>query len=282
MPVADLSSGFRLYRREALAEVELAGRSYDVLIEALLRMKSAGFTIEEMPFYYRPRRKGSTLGRLLRTATSYLATLVRMYRLRNNSLSCDYDDRAYDSVIPLQRYWQRRRYRVVTGFAEESKLTLDIGCGSSRIARSMPHLIGLDVNLRPLRYLRRQGVLAASGSITRLPFRDGQFDQVICSEVIEHLPESVCDFAELARVVAPGGTLIIGTPDYDRWLWRLLERVYKLVLPEAHGKGHVSRYTAAKLEEKLRSVGIDVVERGGVFFGCQLVFKCVKREKKEE
>ena len=116
-------------------------------------------------------------------------------------------------------------------------------------------------------YLRRQGVLAVSGDLRGLPFRDGQFPQVICSEVIEHLYAEQMDFSELARVIAPGGTLVIGTPNYAKWMWRLLERIYNLVLPQAHG-----------LREILDGVGIDVVARGGVFFGSQLVFKCVKRK----
>ncbi len=282
MPVMDLSSGFRLYRRSALGEIELEGRSYDVLIEAIMRMKHSGFRIVEMPFYYRPRQRGLSRLRARRSAMSYLGTLRRMHRLRNSALSCDYDNRAFDSIIPLQRYWQRKRFKVITGFADSAKLTLDIGCGSSRIARSMPRLIGLDINLRALRYLRRQGVLVASGDIRRLPFRDGEFEQVICSEVIEHLPREVMDFSELARVVAPGGVLIVGTPDYAKWLWRLLEKIYNIVLPQAHGTGHVSQFTAASLRKILDDVGFDVTDRGGVFFGCQLVFKCAKRTKAEE
>ena len=277
MPVRDLSSGFRMYSRRALDEIELEGASYDVLIESLLRIKAAGFLIEEIPFHYRSR-SGLAKLRARRSARSYLRTFRRMRQLRNSWSACDYDDRAFDSIIPLQRYWQRKRYREITGFSDPSKLTLDIGCGSSRIARSMPRLVGLDLNVKPLRYLRRQGVLAVSGDLTQLPFRDGEFPQVICSEVIEHLPAERMDFDELARVIEPGGTLVIGTPNYAKWMWRLLEKIYNIVLPQAHGTGHVSQYTHVTLKQKLAAVGIDVVARGGVFFGCQLVFKCVKRD----
>jgi len=278
MPVKDLSSGFRMYRRGTLDEIELESSSYDVLIESLLKVKAAGFRIEEIPFHYRARPGAASL-RARRSAGSYLSTFRRMRGLRNSWAACDYDDRAFDSIIPLQRYWQRKRYREITGFSDPSKLTLDIGCGSSRIARSMPRLVGLDLNVKPLRYLRRQGVLVVSGDLTRLPFRDGQFPQVICSEVIEHLPAEAMDFAELARVIEPGGTLVIGTPNYAKWLWLLLEKIYNIVLPQAHGTGHVSRYTHVTLKEKLAEVGVDVVQRGGVFFGCQLVFKCIKRKE---
>jgi cellulose synthase/poly-beta-1,6-N-acetylglucosamine synthase-like glycosyltransferase len=37
-------------------------------------------------------------------------------------------------------------------------------------------------------------------------------------------------FREMVRVLAPGGVLILGTPDYSRWIWRVIERVYGWVL----------------------------------------------------
>jgi 2-polyprenyl-3-methyl-5-hydroxy-6-metoxy-1,4-benzoquinol methylase len=39
---------------------------------------------------------------------------------------------------------------------------------------------------------------------------------VICSEMLEHVPFDARIFTELARVLRPGGTLIVGTPDYGR------------------------------------------------------------------
>src|SRR5207249_11216011 len=128
--------------------------------------------------------------------------------------------RAYDSVIPLQRYWQRGRYRAITQLASGSHQVLDVGCGSSRIIGAIPGMIGLDIQLHKLRYARRYGNALVHGSIFELPFADGSFDCVICSEVVEYIPAQEKPFDELARVLKTGGRLSLGTPDYYPWPWR--------------------------------------------------------------
>ena len=50
--------------------------------------------------------------------------------------------------------------------------------------------------------------------LTRLPFANGRFDLVLCSHVLEHIPDDASAMAELARVLRPGGTAIILVP-YD-------------------------------------------------------------------
>ena len=45
-----------------------------------------------------------------------------------------------------------------------------------------------------------------------MPFADGEFDCVICTEVLEHCPDPVAVLAEMRRVLAPGGTAFVTTP----------------------------------------------------------------------
>ncbi len=58
-----------------------------------------------------------------------------------------------------------------------------------------------------------------------MPFRADTFDTVILSEVIEHLPKIQAVFTEMWRILRSRGILIIGTPDYGRWLWWVIEWV---------------------------------------------------------
>src|SRR5437879_11650512 len=117
LPVHDLSSGYRLYRSAILRELELKATDFDVLEEILSRVLAAGYRVHEVPFRHRPRVSGRSHARLVRFAISYLRTFVAMWRLRNSIASSDYDGLAYDSIIPLQRYWQRGRYRAITQLA---------------------------------------------------------------------------------------------------------------------------------------------------------------------
>ncbi len=52
----------------------------------------------------------------------------------------------------------------------------------------------------------------AAGSLTALPYRDGEFDSCLCTEVIEHIPDHQTAVRELARILKPGGTLLASVP----------------------------------------------------------------------
>ncbi len=266
LPVRDLSSGFRLYRRQILAEIAPQATDFDVLQEILVKAVGCGFTVVEVPFRFRPRGAGRSHVRLLRFAAAYLRTLWRMWQLRNSIASADYDARAFDSRIPVQRYWQRRRYRIVHGYLEERRNVLDIGCGSFRIIRDLPDGVGLDVAFRKVRYLKRHKGRLVQGSIHALPFRDAAFRTVICSEVIEHVLPDPGLFREMVRVLAPGGVLILGTPDYSRWIWRVIERTYGWLLPGGYAKEHVTRYDPSGLHRLLPAMGCQLLEARSIGF----------------
>ena len=274
LPYEDLSSGYRLYRRRALEAIALSGTDFDVLEEILIRTVAAGYSVHEVPFHYRARNEGRSHARLAAFAISYMKTFGSMWKLRNSIASADYDARAYNSLVPLQRYWQRRRYQVITNWAAGASCVLDVGCGSSRIIGSSK-LVGLDIVLGKLRYARRYGNPLVHGSIFELPFKDSFFDAVICSEVIEHVPADEKVFDELERVLRPGGLMILGTPDYDRWRWRALEWVYGRLSPGGYADEHITHYSRTNLAAYLaaRGMAIEGVDYVG---GSEMIFKLRK------
>jgi len=278
LPLHDISGNFRLYRRDVLDGITLLARDFDVLEEVLIKVVAQGFRVRELPFHYRSRGSGASHARLLRFGWAYARTLVRMWRLRNSVASADYDHRAFDSPIWLQRYWQRSRHRIVREFLAAAGLppqaaVLDVGCGSSRIIQDLPEAVGLDLLLPKLRFLRGRGHRRlVQGSGFALPFPDGAFDAVICSEMIEHVPDEPALWAELRRLLRPGGTLLLGTPDYGRPLWWILEWCYGKLLPGAYAQEHVTRYTRASLEARLARDGYRV-EGCAYVGGCEMIFR---------
>ena len=58
LPIRDVSSGYRLYRRALLDEVQIEGRHFDVLPELIVQAYARGFRVREIPFHYRPRGGG--------------------------------------------------------------------------------------------------------------------------------------------------------------------------------------------------------------------------------
>jgi dolichol-phosphate mannosyltransferase len=278
--IRDLSSGFRLYRRSVLDKLPLTARDFDVLEEILIRVHAQGWRIREVPFHYTARGSGRSHARLFAFGWAFLKTLLRMWRLRNSVASMDYDHRAFDSPIPLQRYWQRARHRIILGFVEaagprDPGAVLDIGCGSSRIIQDLPDAVGMDILLPKLRFLRERHRHLVEGTIFALPFPDERFEVAICSEVIEHIPDHPQVFREVTRVLRPGGTLILGTPDFGRRLWWFLEWLYGKVLPGAYAHEHITHYTKASLTERLVAHGYTIQDLRYVGF-CEMIFRARK------
>jgi SAM-dependent methyltransferase len=250
------ASGFRLYQASALAQLALHNSHLDILREILVKAHCEGWQIVEVPFRYAPSQYGRSHGRVATLNLDYVRALLSLYRLRNSILCADYDARAHDSIIPAQRYWQRQRYRHVTELIAGEGTVLDVGAGSSQIIAALPGgSVALDILLRKLRYARCYGADRVQGSGFSLPFGDSSFTCVLCSQVIEHVPKSSPILMELDRVLAPGGALVLGTPDYGRWQWHAIEAIYDRVLPSAYADEHISHYTRAELVRLFREQG---------------------------
>ena len=261
LPYRDVSSGFRLYNARVLKSARnLASRDFDALEELLVRAYCDGWRIREVPISYRPRHAGRSNARALKFAVSYARTLRSLWALRNSASSCDYDSRAFSSWILPQRYWQRRRFRLITDLVRGQRRCLDIGCGSSQIIQALPGMVGLDRNASKLRFLRMKDSnrRLAHGSAFELPFRAGGFSAVVCSEVVEHLPKAPVLIAEMNRVLETGGSLVLGTPDYASRLWWIIERVYGVVIPTGYEEEHISHYTRPELRTLLADAGFAI------------------------
>ena len=85
------------------------------------------------------------------------------------------------------------------------------------------------------------------GSATALPFADASFDLVGAFDVVEHCEPEGQAFAELARVLAPGGRLLLSVPAYQ-WAWS----------DHDVRAGHYRRYTLPRLERAVHAAGLRV------------------------
>ena len=256
MPLRDLSSGFRLYRRSVIDPDALRGTDFDLLQEILVRAYCEGWKVQEIPFDYMPRQHGSSSARLTRLGKAYIRSFWRLWKLRNSLEAADYDYRAFQGPVPMQRYWQKSRLRIVSRLTTGEGPVLDVGCGSSRILGLLPKgSVGLDVLSRKLRYSRRFDVPLVQASGVQLPFRDASFSCVLSSQVIERVPKGSSLIDELCRVLKPGGRLVLGTPDYSRREWVYLEKLYKRIVPDVPNE-HAARYSRTELLALLDRKGL--------------------------
>jgi len=155
---------------------------------------------------------------------------------------------------------------------------LDIGCGPGRHVSALYsykkiNAIGADLNLSDLKdgvkRLEYHDSLGAhcggtwaftTSDITCLPFKDNTFDLVICSEVMEHIPNHQKAASEILRVLKPGHNLVVSVPRFwpERLCWALSDeyfnanqghiRIYKknelVSLIEKHGATHIMSHHA--------------------------------------
>ena len=133
---------------------------------------------------------------------------------------------------------------------------LDVGCGSSRIIGRLPRAAWRSTcSSNKLRFDRRFPAPRVRASGFALPFADASFPCVLCSQVIEHVPMVPSMIDELCRVPPPGGRLVLGTPDYDRWEWVWMEKAYGLAAPGGYADEHISHYTQKGPARGVRAQG---------------------------
>jgi SAM-dependent methyltransferase len=88
---------------------------------------------------------------------------------------------------------------------------LDVGCGGQRyrlLFRNVDAYLGVDL---PSNSADNRNLDAFADGL-HLPFPTAAFDTVLCTEVLEHVPEPLVLLTEVARVLCPGGLLILTTP----------------------------------------------------------------------
>ena len=97
-------------------------------------------------------------------------------------------------------------------------------------------------------------VAAVQGDALAIPFPDGTFDRVICSEVLEHIPDDIGAMRELARVLRPGGTMAITVPRFGPELinWALSDAYHNVP------GGHIRIFRKSQIKKRLTSVGMNV------------------------
>jgi ubiquinone/menaquinone biosynthesis C-methylase UbiE len=97
-------------------------------------------------------------------------------------------------------------------------------------------------------------VAAVQGDALAIPFPDGTFDRVICSEVLEHIPDDIGAMRELARVLRPGGTMAITVPRFGPELinWALSDAYHNVP------GGHIRIFRKSQIQKRLTSVGMKV------------------------
>ncbi len=143
---------------------------------------------------------------------------------------------------------RRGLYRAMVRFAETTGSPkgdwLDVGCGSRPYEHLFPsaRFTGMDVELSGHDPADKRCDVTYDGRT--FPLEDAIFDAVLCTQVLEHAEDPEALIAEVARVLRPGGYLILTAP----FMW-----------PEHELPYDFRRYTAVGLAKTVRAAGMEIL-----------------------
>jgi SAM-dependent methyltransferase len=118
-----------------------------------------------------------------------------------------------------QYWWSNRFYALLARrYGKRGTRLLEIGSGLGHLVGQLEDAFltsGMDINPWAVKESRNvaQKTALEVASAEQLPFADGVFGVVIIKHIVEHLPHPENAIAEIGRVTAPGGTLILATPN---------------------------------------------------------------------
>ncbi|MEO7262889.1 MAG: methyltransferase domain-containing protein [Jatrophihabitantaceae bacterium] len=175
--------------------------------------------------------------------------------------------------VASENYWFRRHQAAYLHLREQLQgpRLLEVGAGegygSALLAERAPTVLALDYDALAIAHLARRypSLAAVRGNLAVLPMADASFDTVVSLQVIEHVWDHPQFVAECARVLRPGGLLMLSTPN-------------RLTFSPGAGKTdkplnpfHTHEFTAAELRRLVAGNGLSVVAVGGLFAGPRLL-----------
>uniref|UniRef100_A0A7V4KD94 Class I SAM-dependent methyltransferase n=1 Tax=Fervidobacterium pennivorans TaxID=93466 RepID=A0A7V4KD94_FERPE len=151
---------------------------------------------------------------------------------------------------------------------------LDVGCGKGDVTIPLAFLgykmVGVDISsenideaikrLKVKKLLKNNPVFLL-GDAENLPFKEGSFDFVICSEVLEHLKRPEKALKSIHEVLKPKGLLIVTVPNgYGPYcmIYDHFRNIISKILP-IKPSDHIQFFTLSKIRNLIKKSGFDIL-----------------------
>lgn len=194
----------------------------------------------------------------------------------------EFDQRDLNSPRPASMWALKYRtrlqavIRLLKRYVPPPATVLEVGSSQANAsllaAEAGYRAVALDRELRALVYARRkyeQGLFyPLGGDAQSLPLRNDTCAGVLALEILEHLPDPPAALAEMTRVLAPGGLLVVTTPNAD-YVGERLPSFHQAEITaagrsEADAAGHLFAFTLRELTQLIARAGLTVAHQGYV------------------
>lgn len=170
---------------------------------------------------------------------------------RPNRFEDFFQDESYIALKNHLYNYVLRKRAVLGSIQTGNGITLEIGSGTSPIVAPAENVVYSDISFAAIRILKKahdKGLYAVADS-TQLPFRQNTFDNVVCSEVLEHIGDDRKAVGEIAGTLRSSGSLFITFP-HRRIYFSCDDRFVR----------HLRRYELDDMEALLEGSGLTIVK----------------------
>lgn len=186
-----------------------------------------------------------------------------------NTNSCKLWDRLNQNSLPTYRSNPMGFDRVelikswIISYLKNGSKILNVGFGGGNLEENMGFeyarysWFGIDISKKSVVRMRKKFSTGSfqTGNILNIPFKDGEFDGIVVSEVMEHISPSdtFSALGEVYRVIKKGGYLFLSVP--------MNEQLEKLILQGKNLNAHVRDYTVSILEAELNISNFRILKK---------------------
>jgi ubiquinone/menaquinone biosynthesis C-methylase UbiE len=145
----------------------------------------------------------------------------------------------FESKNPILRYIEKKRIKKIIELAHLSRTDkiIDVGCGEGYMLSLLPpakKVVGFDISKIALNkaqklLFQKKDVQLIYGDARELPFADNSFDKILCSEMLEHVPEPQVVIKEFQRILNKDGIVVISVPN-EKQIRKIMRILHKLGL----------------------------------------------------
>ncbi len=252
--LTDMETCYKAFRADVLRTIPIRSKRFGLEPEITAKIAKRNCVVYEVPIRYHGRTYIEGKKITWRDGVEALGVIAKHWVVD------DCFDERYGHAI-LHSLSSARRF---TGWSVKviepwlGQRILEIGSGVANISRQLPkreHLTLSDCDEEYLKLLRHAFRHYDMVDVVRLDLNEDQdfdrverrYDSIVCLNVLEHIEGDRAALARMARLLDPGGRLILQVPQY-RFLMSDMDREL----------GHYRRYDADELADKIAGAGLEV------------------------